>query len=87
MLHYILKLQNVKCSPQTRSFPSTANYDTRGDRVFGEIEECEKEEVWMFVRILSVEYFDDHYYAYAVDKKEKMTLKWLALMTLQMSDH
>lgn len=50
------------------------NCDTRGERLFGEIvhilPECEKEEVLMFVRILSVECFDDHYYAYVVDKND-----------------
>lgn len=52
-------IQNRECSP--------LKYDTRGEFLFGEIvedilPECDKELV-MFVRILSVQFFDDHYNA------------------------
>lgn len=46
---------------------------TGDKRLFGEIvhisSECDKKEVLLFVQILSVECFEDHYYAYLIDKK------------------
>ena len=52
-------------------------YDLRGECQFGEIihilPECDKE-LFMFVQILSVQFFDNHYYAYVVEKKDMFEL-------------
>ena len=48
------------------------NRDLRGERLFGEIihmfPNCEKEEVFIFIQILSVKFFDDHLYSYVVER-------------------
>lgn len=51
------------------------NCDLRGERLFGEIvhivPNCEKEEVQIFLRILTVKYFDDHLFSYVVERNDK----------------
>lgn len=67
-------LSTIHVAHAVSVFGQTYQTMTRDERLFGEIvhifPECEKKEVLLFVRVLSVVCFDDHYYAYVVDKKE-----------------